>query len=74
MAKRSYKVNEAKLKRLMSEQKLTAAELADKAGISGPTITQNIFSGKGVYKWTLELLAEALGVEAKELMIDDKSE
>jgi transcriptional regulator with XRE-family HTH domain len=65
--KRFLEVDTAKLRRLRREAALSQQELAERAGTTQETISR-LEQGHHARGRTLRKLAEALGVEPKELM------
>lgn len=67
MTARTVKADPKRLVKRMGELGLSVDALARKVGCSPKTIA-NACNGRGIYKSTLGLVAEALGVEGRELM------
>jgi transcriptional regulator with XRE-family HTH domain len=65
----SMEVSDSKLRRLRQERAWSIRELSERAGVSTETI-YSLEHGRREWAWprTVRKLAEALGVEPKELM------
>jgi len=68
MAERFTEVDRMQLKRLRQEQALSLRELARRSGVAYDTINRLELGKQDAQPRTIRRLAEALGVEPKELM------
>jgi len=68
MAERFAEVDRMQLKRLRQEQALSLRELARRSGVAYDTINRLELGKQDAQPRTIRRLAEALGVEPKELM------
>ena len=68
MAERFTEVDRMQLKRLRQEQALSLRDLARRSGVAYDTINRLELGKQDAQPRTIRRLAEALGVEPKELM------
>jgi transcriptional regulator with XRE-family HTH domain len=68
MAERFTEVDRVQLKRLRQEQALSLRDLARRSGVAYDTINRLELGKQDAQPRTIRRLAEALGVEPKELM------
>jgi len=68
MAERFAEVDRMQLKRLRQEQALSLRDLARRSGVAYDTINRLELGKQDAQPRTIRRLAEALGVEPKELM------
>jgi transcriptional regulator with XRE-family HTH domain len=68
MAERFTEVDRIQLKRLRQEQALSLRDLARRSGVAYDTINRLELGKQDAQPRTIRRLAEALGVEPKELM------
>ena len=68
MAERFTEVDRLQLKRLRQEQALSLRDLARRSGVAYDTINRLELGKQDAQPRTIRRLAEALGVEPKELM------
>ncbi len=68
MAERFAEVDRVQLKRLRQEQALSLRDLARRSGVAYDTINRLELGKQDAQPRTIRRLAEALGVEPKELM------
>ena len=68
MAERFTEVDRVQLKRLRQEQALSLRDLAQRSGVAYDTINRLELGKQDAQPRTIRRLAEALGVEPKELM------
>jgi len=68
MAERFTKVDRMQLKRLRQEQALSLRDLARRSGVAYDTINRLELGKQDAQPRTIRRLAEALGVQPKELM------
>jgi transcriptional regulator with XRE-family HTH domain len=65
------RIDVQKLKQLREERALSLRELAEVSGVSHTTIWQHERGKAGAHPRTVRLLAEALGVTPRELMLKE---
>jgi transcriptional regulator with XRE-family HTH domain len=68
MAERFAEVDRVQLKRLRQEQALSLRDLAQRSGVAYDTINRLELGKQDAQPRTIRRLAEALGVQPKELM------
>ncbi len=68
MAERFAEVDRMQLKRLRQEQALSLRDLAERSGVAYDTINRLELGKQDAQPRTIRRLAEALGVQPKELM------
>jgi transcriptional regulator with XRE-family HTH domain len=68
MAERFTEVDRMQLKRLRQEQALSLRDLAERSGVAYDTINRLELGKQDAQPRTIRRLAEALGVQPKELM------
>jgi transcriptional regulator with XRE-family HTH domain len=68
MAERFTEVGRMQLKRLRQEQALSLRDLAERSGVAYDTINRLELGKQDAQPRTIRRLAEALGVQPKELM------
>jgi transcriptional regulator with XRE-family HTH domain len=68
MAERFTEVDRVQLKRLRQEQALSLRDLAERSGVAYDTINRLELGKQDAQPRTIRRLAEALGVQPKELM------
>jgi transcriptional regulator with XRE-family HTH domain len=68
MAERFAEVDRSQLKRLRQEQALSLRDLARRSGVAYDTINRLELGKQDAQSRTIRRLAEALGVQPKELM------